>query len=442
MKPEFVRQWLSTITKEESSRTLISGATVAFAIKAIGAALNFATQVFLARMLGAKEYGYFAYAVSWMIVLSVPAQLGLRDSLIRFIPEYEVTNRPGHIRGILRFALKAVFIAVVCIAAFFAFILFVRPNFWEKEQITVLWIMLAALPLFTLNRIRDAGLRAFRRVALAFAPEHIIRPIALCGLCTIVYLNFNELSAWQAWLCNTVAFVVAFILGSFWLWRSLPEVVRSSAPQQSSRQWMIVSLPMFMMTGMNVLMNQSGVVLLGFFVPSSDVGVYAVCARIVILVNFALSSVNAIAGPLIAKLFHGGKKQEMQQMLTLAARGIFAITFLAALFFGFFGKYVLHTFGPAFVKGYGPLLILMVGQIVNALAGSVGLIMNMTGHQNNAAKILGFSVLVNLSANLVLIPTHGLYGAAIATALSLGTWNVLMLRYVWKHLKLNPTIVG
>lgn len=440
--PGFSRPWFNRLGREESSRILVSGAASAFSVKVVGAVLTFATQVLLARILGVEGYGFFAYATSWMLLLSIPAQLGLRESLIRFIPEYEVTHQPGYIRGILGFAMKATFSAALLIAGLFALVLFWRPDFWPKEQIMVLWVMLAVLPIFTLNQIRESSLRAFRRVALAFAPEHIIRPIVLCGLCVLIFFFYKELPAWQAWLCNLGAFGLAFVFGSWWLLQSLPREVRSAPPQKDLKQWLVISLPMFMMSGMNVVMNQSGVVLLGFFAPPAEVGVYAVCARIVILINFALISVNAIAGPMIAKLFHAGQKQELQKMLTLAARGIFAITFLAAVLLGLFGKYVLHLFGPEFVQGYGPLLILMLGQIVNALAGSVALIMNMTGHQNSAAKILGLSVLVNLSANLVLIPGYGVYGAAIATALSLAIWNLLMLGYVWKYIRLNPTIIG
>ena len=221
-----------------------------------------------------------------------------------------------------------------------------------------LWVMLGVLPIFTLNGIRESALRAFRRVALAFVPEHVLRPLVLCGLCALVFVFTERLFAWQAWFCNMAAFGIALIIGSWWMFKSLPREVISADPVQAPRQWLTVSLPMFMMSGMNVVMNQSGVILLGFFATPADVGIYAVCARIVILIDFALTAVNAIAGPMIARLYHAGQKQELQRMLTLAARGIFAITFVATLLLCIFGRQVLHFFGPSFVQGYIPLLIL------------------------------------------------------------------------------------
>ncbi len=439
--PGFVHHWLRKLRQEENSRILVSGASSAFVIKVIGAALNFITQVLLARMLGVQGYGFFAYATSWMILLSIPAQLGLRDSLIRFVPEYEATNRPGHIRGILRFALRATFLSAVVIAGLFAIVLLTSPGFWAREQIAVLWIMLGVLPVFTLNRIRESGLRAFRRVALAFAPEHIIRPIVLCGLCALIFLSSKELLAWQAWFCNMAALGAAFLVGSWWLFQSLPGEVRSAKPEQSHRHWLVVSLPMFMMTGMNVVMNQSGVVLLGFFIPPAEVGVYAVCVRIMILVNFAVTSVDAMIGPLISRLYYAGQKQELQNMLTLAAWGIFLITCLTCGFLSLFGTYVLNFFGPAFVQGYTPLLILILGQLINALAGSVAFIMITTGYQIKAVRIVGIAATFNIIISFLLIPTLGIYGAALSSAISISLVKLLMLKSVLKKIHLNPTII-
>jgi len=439
--PEKLRTQWKNKSKRENTSILLSGATSAFIIKLIGAALNFATQIVLARLLGVQEYGFFAYATSWMIILSIPAQLGLSESLIRFIPEYEATNQPGHIKGILRFANRASFLAAMLITVMFTIAMTLKSEFWAEGQIAVFWVMIFVLPIFTLNRIRESALRAFRRIAKAFIPEYIFRLILLCIMSATIYLLSDKLLAWQAWICNMIAYGCAFILGSWWLSRALPKNANSVAPKQTPGKWLLISLPMFMMAGMNVILNQSGVVMLGFFVSPADVGIYSVCARIVILINFALTSVNAIAGPLISKLYHSNQIEELQKILTLAARGIFCITLLAVAFLTLLGNHILYLFGPDFVRGYGPLLILVLGQMINAFAGSVALIMNMTGHQNNTAKILGVSAVVNLCINLVLVPSYGAYGAAIATTSSIIIWNGLMLIYVRRNIGLNPTII-
>ncbi|MDH3663396.1 MAG: polysaccharide biosynthesis C-terminal domain-containing protein [Alphaproteobacteria bacterium] len=44
--------------------------------------------------------------------------------------------------------------------------------------------------------------------------------------------------------------------------------------------------------------------------------------------------------------------------------------------------------------------------------------------------------------NSLLIPMFNLEGAAIATAVSLAIWNIIMLVWAMKHLRINPSLIG
>jgi O-antigen/teichoic acid export membrane protein len=89
---------------------------------------------------------------------------------------------------------------------------------------------------------------------------------------------------------------------------------------------------------------------------------------------------------------------------------------------------------------YPALVILTIGQFINALAGPVGYLMTMTRYQNEAALILVVSAGLNIGLNIFLIPAYGLIGAALATAGSMIFWNFAMVVLTKKRLKINPTI--
>jgi len=186
--------------------------------------------------------------------------------------------------------------------------------------------------------------------------------------------------------------------------------------------------------------NQADLILVGFFLDSSQIGIYAAAKKIAMLIVFGLVAVNIIAAPMISELWHQGRKQELQRMLTLAARGIFAFTLPVSLAMIIFGKQILSLFGPEFTAAYWPLVIIAGGQIVNSLAGSVGAIMTMTGHQNSVAVILAISMASNIILNFLLIPAFSIIGAAIAMSLTLIIWNLSMFVYVIKRLGLSSTI--
>ncbi|MCA9836212.1 MAG: polysaccharide biosynthesis C-terminal domain-containing protein, partial [Trueperaceae bacterium] len=82
-----------------------------------------------------------------------------------------------------------------------------------------------------------------------------------------------------------------------------------------------------------------------------------------------------------------------------------------------------------------------IGQAVSAFSGSVGFLMSLTGHHNQAALFVLGVLLLNVSLNFLLIPQFGMNGAAVATSASFIIWNMAALFYVLRTLKINPTVL-
>jgi O-antigen/teichoic acid export membrane protein len=192
---------------------------------------------------------------------------------------------------------------------------------------------------------------------------------------------------------------------------------------------------------MHLILKHTDIIMLGAIRGPDEAGIYSAASRISDLVVFALMAINTILAPMISELYSTGKNKELQRIVTLAAWAIFAFTLMFSIILVVFGKFALSLFGAEFVVTYVPLLILLCGQIVNALAGSVGLIMTMTGHQNQAGAIVAVSAVINIILNALLIPLMGLAGAAISTAFTMVLWNLTMLVYVLRKLGINPTII-
>jgi O-antigen/teichoic acid export membrane protein len=146
--------------------------------------------------------------------------------------------------------------------------------------------------------------------------------------------------------------------------------------------------------------------------------------------------------PLISELHATRRIANLQGIMTRSARGIFAFTALVSLGLAVLGEPLLRLFGPEFDLAYEPLLILLIGQTVNAGTGPVGYLMTMTGHQKPAAWRVGVATALTLTLDLLLIPKLGLDGAAIANALGTSLLNLAMLVYVTRRLRINPTILG
>ena len=101
-----------------------------------------------------------------------------------------------------------------------------------------------------------------------------------------------------------------------------------------------------------------------------------------------------------------------------------------------FSKMILGFFGPGYIEARWALIILLIGQAVNALCGSVGVYMNMTGKQVVFQRILVTAFTINVVLNLVLIPKYDLLGAAIATTISTVFWNIVTTTYIYRKDKI------
>jgi O-antigen/teichoic acid export membrane protein len=106
------------------------------------------------------------------------------------------------------------------------------------------------------------------------------------------------------------------------------------------------------------------------------------------------------------------------------------------------GPRVLALYAPGFEAGYPALVVLVLGQALNALAGSVGLLLVMTGHDGDVAKVSAGVAVLNITLNFALIPHFDMVGAAIASALSIVIWNFILVVVVRKRLKLNSSAIG
>src|SRR5690606_18332622 len=134
------------------------------------------------------------------------------------------------------------------------------------------------------------------------------------------------------------------------------------------------------------------------------------------LVAFALVIVNTVAAPHIARLHAIGGVEQLQWLVTRCAQLSLLGALPTALVMLLAGDIVLRlVFGGGYQVGYSALAILSVGQLFNVAMGSVGLILNMTGHERETAKGVAIAVLVNVPLNLALIPLLGMTGAAMAT---------------------------
>ncbi|WP_034060377.1 oligosaccharide flippase family protein [Lacinutrix jangbogonensis] len=203
------------------------------------------------------------------------------------------------------------------------------------------------------------------------------------------------------------------------------------------KNFTIDSLPMMFSASIVVIMGWADSIILGLYEKESVVGVYSVVVKISTLISFGLNSLNSILAPQLANLYAQGNTIKYSKLIKLVSKINFFCSLVTILFLIVFNDYILSFFGDEFIEGQFILIVLCVGQFVNAFCGPVGVVLQMTGNQKVFKNFLFIALIINIILNLLLIPKMGMLGGALGTIFALAFWNISSAVYIYNKLKIK-----
>jgi len=422
------------------------GGVGSIAIKVLGTGIGFGVAVILARVLGPEGYGVYAFVLSLIMLLAIPAQVGLPQLVVRETAKAQASDQWSLIRGLWRWSNLFVALFSVLMVTIGALALWLGGEWLGESRWQTLAVGLALVPLIALANVRGAVLRGLRRVVLGQLPESILRPGLLLAmvLVTAWWWNGGALTPAGVMGLHGIAAFTAFLIGAAMLLRARPEALRSGpTPEYQTRYWRQAAMPLAMLAGMQLINAHTDIIMLGIIHSDEEVGVYRVVVQVAMLVVFGLQAVNQVLQPYFARLHARGELERLQRLVTYSARLIMLLAVPPVLVMLAFGGPLLEfLFGAEYRLGTIALAILALGQLANAAMGSVGMLLTMTGHERDTVRGVAIAAVLNVVLNLVLIPPFDIEGAAVATAATLLVWNLVLRYYVHLRLNLESSAIG
>jgi len=420
--------------------SLALGASTVLAAQVIGAGLNYGAQLLFARWAGPAAYGAYSYAMAWAALLSTMSGVGLPQALTRFIPEYYGTAQWSFLRGVVRRS-EQVVLAVSSGVAVLGLVLILVLVEDSMLRLTLI-LGMALIPPLALLRLQTEMCVARQQVRMAYVFPRLLRPLVMMGGAAVLVLGWGApLTAPAAALLAGAPVVPIWWAQRWHFHRGLPAALRQHVARYATGHWVRTAFPMLLITGFLLLLAQTDLLMIGLLIDPQHVGVYKVAAKTASLVLFPLLAVNAVMAPRFAEAHTSGDEQALQRLASAAAHWIFWPALVGALALAALSGIVLGLFGPSFLQGEPVLWILVVAQLANAGSGSVGPLLNMTGHQQASARVYGLCAGGNVVLNAIGIYYLGIIGAAIATTLSTALWNVSLYRLVVQRLGIYPSVL-
>jgi O-antigen/teichoic acid export membrane protein len=405
-----------------------------------GLVLNVGVAVVLGRMLGVGGYGAYAAGVGLATVLSAPAALGARPLLIRGTAAYSAAGEWGLLRGMIGRTL-AIGTLTSCLVGAAACTVVVAVGDASEVRSAMLASALL-LPLMTVTLMTQGLLQGMRRLAAAFAPTTMLRPLALLAILGVLAVAGTEPSPGAAVLLQAAATALALVV-SFGLVRQLlPRAVRDVAPSYATGEWVRRAVPMGLASGLNIVSGGIGIVLVGAISSAHEAGLLGAAVRVssgAVLVSWAA---NEAFQPEVATAFASGKPGELQRTVTALTRAVAATTVVAALAVALLAGPLLSVFGSGFDDGVTALRVLCLAAVVNAAASVNVTLLVMTEHQRSAAFAAAAGLAVTVVLSALMIPPLGAAGGAWAFLGGVVARNVIASCLTLAKLGVDSTVLG
>jgi O-antigen/teichoic acid export membrane protein len=424
---------------DRSVRGIARGGGMNLAGAVLGQAAVLGVVLLLARVLDQSQVGRYAQAYATLTLLGLLALSGFRAGVTRFVAVHLADDDPAAVRGTVRLALLVSGGSAVVLAAVLALIApWLAVRLHDPALTDGLRLMALTLPASTMCDAALAATRGWRSQRAFTLIGQIYEPV--CRLVLTAALLLAGAGLIGAFWAIVVAGWSSAVMALLALRRRLAGLDGSGRTYEA-RQLFSFSTVSWVSSLASTGLIWLDVLLLGFF-GNPDVGVYNVSTRLVTVAVFVLAPLNAAFGPYLAHLYHRGELEEVRSSYAAVTGWIVRLSLPAFAALLAFPDELLRLFGGAFAAGAAVTVILACGQLVNAATGPCGTVLNMSGRValNMADNVA--TLILNVVLNLVLIPAHGIVGAAVAWAVSLAVVNVARVVQVHRLIGALPTSRG
>ena len=392
--------------------------------------------VIYARYLGPEQFGLYSFVLAIITIATLPVIAGLPNLLVREIANFHLEKKWSLLIGVINWSrcyvliLSSIIIILISCTLYF--------GTFNTSLSNLLCIAILLIPLKGILSQQGAILNGFKQPIFAQLPTKIFAPsFRLLILFFFIWFNI-ELTGKMLINISILASLFAFFVSVYLLRKTCKLSVNKLAPEYTIKNWHASLLPFSFIAFISSFNTVLASLLLGWFADNESVAYFKVAIQGVALIAIGLSSINAVIRPNIASYYKQGELDKVQELLTRSVRLSVVVSLPIILTLMFYGDFLIRVlFSSEYIEAYPILVILCIGQLVNVLMGSVGLVLNMTGNEKSTVKSLLITVIVNVIFMVILLPVYGAIGAAIAVSVSMVLWNILMAIDVWKMTKLK-----
>lgn len=405
----------------------------------VGSGLKYIFEFVVARRLGPELFGVFFLGLTIFSLLERLSTLELTSGMLRFVSLYRGEGNRERIKGTiisgLRLALATAAAAAVLLITFSGVLS--RAVFHAPALPSILRLISIGVVFVAATEVLVYSLQALGRIEFRVSVRLLFEP-ALSLLLALVFFRLGSGLSGAA-----LALVAPVVLGAFLAVhlarKAFPPLAHKEvAAVSDAGELLRFSFPLFLAGLLGVFLLQINPLMLGYFRPAAEVGVFAAALRTSFVLPLVLDAFNAMFAPMIADLTNRRDMDKLEELFKIVTKWVLTASVPAFLLLAFYGSSLLSIWGPAYTKGLSCLIVICAGQLVNCATGPVGYMISMSGRTGISLANAGGVLALNILLNVILIPRYGILGGAAALSVSMAVVNLVRLAEVRWLLRMHP----
>jgi len=391
-------------------------------------AFTLVTSTIVNRLLGPTNKGYYAIVNLTVSLIYVFGYLGLNNSISYYRAKRTFEDPQlwsfavffGVVWGII-LGILGVFIVNFLLSDILA--LNSAGTFFLSVGLALIFAQLinSYLRFYVLGK---KEFRLFNTLDLMFAVFQLFLLIFF-----VIVLPDNVIAVYLSWLMPPLIVAVILLIITKEKW-SLSKISFRSIFRKNINYGYKTYITNFMQF-LNYRLDQY---ILNYYSGPSAVGIYTVAVGLGGYLWQLSNAVQVIILPSVADL-----SQEQRNSLTARAnRNTLFITLVGAVLLSVSGRWVIKfLFGPAYEDAYAGLIWLLPGIVAFSVVKILTASMAGAGHPEIGSIVTGFSFIFTIILDSLLIPKHGLIGAAQASTVAYSAGGALSIVLYWRHTKVS-----
>lgn len=423
-----------------STRNAAAKPLLLVAANIVGIMVGYAITLVLARNLPQSDFEQYVGTIAVLSLVAALAEAGFGKYGLKVIPVYEHKQTYGLLRGYLAFSAWGCLLLSLFLGL--AVILLETPIRDPYNARIVYWAVLA-LPCLAGQGVALDILMAFRRAVTATLIARIVIPsttLLVIFLWTLKDWLDAEFAVIGYGLGSICGLTLALILCRL---KARP-LVHAIEPKMRLREWSVCGAEFMTFTFLMAWLFKAPLILIHHLPHSAnELALFAPAFETGCLILLIAKATDKYFQPAMSIVIDSEDwllgRSLRKRRLAFVGAGI--CVYLTIIFL--FGQQILGLYGPGFKDAYGALCVVAVGSSFWTLYSLAPSFLLFVGKRRALLfNLIGHGTLLVL-LTLVLFPRYGVFGSAVAYAISVSAmalWNVYLGRAIYLQNGASPPV--